>query len=60
MIQYKKENIISHLIIDEGKNITKHEDIEDELVTFYKDLLIDDPTHNKKLQTKARRTSPPW
>jgi hypothetical protein len=43
MLQHRHINHISHLSMDEGMILQRHEDIEKELITYYRKLLSEPP-----------------
>jgi hypothetical protein len=44
MLQCRHTNHITHLVSDQGMEIQKHTDIEQELLTYYMHLLSEPPT----------------
>jgi hypothetical protein len=43
MIQHRHINRISHLVTKQGQMLQTHEDLEQELVSYYQDLLSEPP-----------------
>jgi len=44
MVQHRHINLIIHLVSKQGLEIQQHDDIEKELLSYYKNLLTEPPT----------------